>query len=104
MTLSTPEGPSKLSATCIIVSAKERDGVGDGSRGWGVVKESTTDALASVEDRPAMMTTDGISFHPPARYLHSVSRSAWFARQPFMTLIQKLAQGLAEGIPRQWGQ
>lgn len=40
----------------------------------------------------------------PMNRFHSVSRSAWLARQPFMTLRQQLLQGLTVGSPRQQGQ
>ena len=42
--------------------------------------------------------------HPPMKLLHSVSRSAWLAKQPFITLRHREWQGRREGMPRHRGQ
>lgn len=42
--------------------------------------------------------------HPPMKLFHSVSRSAWLARQPFITLRHSEWQGRREGMPRHSGQ
>lgn len=42
--------------------------------------------------------------NPPMKLFHSLSRSAWLAKQPFITLRQREWQGCKEGIPRHRGQ
>lgn len=96
-TLSTPVGPSKRPATCIIVSTK----TGEVQLEYRKCEMCHVPYVRGqserhhVSGRPLRANVRWNRTHvyasarcPPARCLHSVLRSAWLARQPFMTLLQ----------------